>query len=70
MAGSRNFGALGFMAAVLLTTAAGIAAVHSMQKEERANLHQGVIRDQQLMALKKQQQLQLGALQQEQGQEQ
>lgn len=63
MAGSRNFGALGFMAAVLLATATGIAAVHSMQKEERANLHQGVIRDQQLMALKKQQQL--GALQHE-----
>lgn len=57
MAGSRNFGAIGFMAAVLLATAAGIGAVHSMQKEERANLHQGVIRDQQLMALKKQQQL-------------
>jgi hypothetical protein len=29
--------------------------VHSMQKEERANLHQGVIRDQALMALKEQQ---------------
>jgi hypothetical protein len=47
--------AIGFLAGVLFLTGAGIFSVHSMQKEERANLHQGVIRDQALMALKEQQ---------------
>uniref|UniRef100_A0A7I3ZPC9 Uncharacterized protein n=1 Tax=Physcomitrium patens TaxID=3218 RepID=A0A7I3ZPC9_PHYPA len=47
--------AIGFLAAVLFVTGAGIFSVHSMQKEERANLHQGVIRDQALMGLKEQQ---------------
>lgn len=47
--------AIGFLAGVVFVTGAGIFSVHSMQKEERRNLHQGVIRDQALMALKEQQ---------------
>lgn len=49
--------AVGFLVAVLVVTGVGIGAVHSMQQQERANLHLGVIRDQQLLALKKQQQV-------------
>lgn len=52
--GSRR-GAIGFLVGVLCITGAGIFSVHSMQKEERVNLHRGVIRDQALMALKEQQ---------------
>ena len=49
--------AAGFLVAVVVFTGVGIGAVHSMQQQERANLHLGVIRDQQLLALKKQQQM-------------
>nr|PNR59464.1 hypothetical protein PHYPA_002255 [Physcomitrium patens] len=52
---SSQVRAIGFLTAVLVVTGSGIFSVHSMQKEERANLHQGVIRDQALMALKEQQ---------------
>ena len=44
--------AIGFLAGVLFLTGAGIFSVHSMQKEERTNLHHGIIWDQALMGLK------------------
>jgi hypothetical protein len=57
MASARKKGiALVFLGVVVLGTGFGILEIHLEQKQERANLHAGVIRDQQLLALKLQQQ--------------
>ncbi|BBM97822.1 protein PET117 [Marchantia polymorpha subsp. ruderalis] len=47
--------ALLFFGVVAVGTGAGIFEVHREQKLERQALHQGVIRDQHLLALKEQQ---------------
>lgn len=47
--------AVGTFTVITAGTAAGIYAIHIEQQEERKRLHQGVIRDRALLALKEEQ---------------
>ncbi|CAM6098242.1 unnamed protein product [Calypogeia fissa] len=59
MVGLRKKGvALVFLGVVVIGSGAGILQIHREQKQERQNLRAGVIRDQQLLLLKLQQQKQ------------